>query len=143
MIEFAAHMGRVIAPRGAFAAWAIETAFRVLSLVPKARDYIAQMKFKPPPRFSQGFIVPDGEDARQTLVGRLFPQPRVGGVLFDEQLGEGVSVVVRSANAEAVMARLNGKAFAGTPWSKLVERVVAMPLEAGGPRLARFKDHVF
>jgi len=138
MIEFALNMGQVIAPKSPFKAWAIENAFRVLSLVPKARDYIAQMKFKPPPRFAQGFIVPDGEGARQTLVGRLFPQPRIGGDLLDDRLGEGFSLVVRSPRADAVTARL-----AGAPWNKLKARVVAMPLDAGGARLARFNDHVF
>ena len=138
MIEFALNIGRVLAPPNVVAAWAIENAFRVLSLVPKARDYIAQMKFKPPPRFAQGFIVPDGAGARHTLVGRLFPQPRIGGVLLDDMLGEGFSLVVRSPRAGAVAARL-----AGAPYDKLKARVVAMPLDAGGPRLDRFNDHVF
>jgi 3-(3-hydroxy-phenyl)propionate hydroxylase len=138
MIEFALNMGKVIAPRSAFAAWAIENAFRVLSLVPPARDYIAQMKFKPPPRFAEGFLVPDGEDAKTTLVGRLFPQPRIGGVLLDDLLGKGFSLVVRSARIDAVMAQVTGE-----PWSKLKARAVVMPLDTGGPRLAPYSDHVF
>jgi 3-(3-hydroxy-phenyl)propionate hydroxylase len=94
MIDFTLNMGRVLAPPNAAVAWAIENAFRVLSLFPKARDYIAQMRFKPPPRFAQGFVVPDGAGARHTLVGRLFPQPRVETVdglevLLDDMLGDG------------------------------------------------------
>ncbi len=138
MIKFALNMGRVLAPPNAIAAWAIENAFRAMSLFPKARDYIAQMKFKPPPRFTEGFIVPDGEGARHTLVGRLFPQPRVGGTLFDETLGPGFSLVVRSTRADQVLPML-----AGEPWSKLDARCVTMPLDAGGLRLSRFNDHVF
>jgi 3-(3-hydroxy-phenyl)propionate hydroxylase len=138
MIEFALNIGRVLAPPNALAAWTIETMFRVLSLVPKARDYIAQMKFKPPPRFSQGFVVPDGEGARHTLVGRLFPQPRVGGVLLDDLLGDGFSLVVRSPHASDVMTRLTGE-----PWSTLQARGVELPPDAGGSRLADFNDHVF
>lgn len=138
MIAFALNIGRVLAPPNALAAWAIENMFRVLSLVPKARDYIAQMKFKPPPRFSDGFLVPDGAGARHTLVGRLFPQPRIGGVLLDDLLDDGFSLVVRSPRAGEVMAKL-----AGEPWSKLEARCVELPPDAGGPRLGRFNDHVF
>lgn len=143
MIGFALNMGRVLAPPNAFAAFAIENAFRVLSLYPKARDYIAQMKFKPPPRFSQGFLVPDKAGARHTLVGRLFPQPRVltekGEAPLDDLLGPGFALVVRSPRAEAVMTLLH----AG-PWQALGARVVAMR-EAGdaGPRLTDYNDHVF
>ncbi len=138
MIEFALNMGKVIAPKSVLKAWAIENAFRVLSLFPKARDYIAQMKFKPPPRFAKGFLVPDGADERTTLVGRLFPQPRIGGVMLDDLLGKGFSLVVRSARPDVVMAQVTGE-----PWSKLKARAVVMPLDAGGPRLAAYTDHVF
>ncbi len=143
MIEFALNIGRVLAPPNAVAAWAIETLFRVLSLVPEARDYIAQMKFKPPPRFAQGFLVPDGQSVRQTLVGRLFPQPRVRDanareVLLDDTLGPGFALVVRSPRAEAVSAMLSRE-----PWTRLGARVVTLPLDSGGPRLGRFNDHVF
>lgn len=138
MIAFALNIGRVLAPPNATAAWAIETMFRVLSLYPTARDYIAQMKFKPPPRFSDGFIVPDGIGKRHTLVGRLFPQPRIGDVLLDDLLGPGFALVVRSPRAEAVLPML-----AGDPWRQLGARCVNMPLDIGGPRLSRFHDHVF
>ena len=158
MIAFALNMGRVLAPPNALAAWAIESMFRVLSYFPKARDYIAQMKFKPPPRFAEGFIVPDGEGHKHTLVGRLYPQPRVltadgKDVLLDDVLGDGFALIVRSVRADAVLTALAGK-----PWRDLKARIVIMadtpaaPLPAdivavreiggGNPRLARFNDHV-
>ena len=148
MIAFALNMGRALAPPNAFAAAALVAAFRVLSLVPKARDSIAQMKFKPPPRFSQGFIVPDGMSARRTLVGRMFPQPRVltqdrGERRLDDVLGPGFALVVRSPRAAEIVPRLRGK-----PWSDLGARVVTLgeggvsALDAPNPRLARFADHV-
>ena len=147
MIRFALNMGRVIAPRGRLAAKSIEALFRVLDYVPKARDYIAQMKFKPPPRFNDGFIVPDNAGNRHTLVGRLFPQPRVRGpdgreVLLDDLLGEGFAILVRSPRADAVLPVLR----AG-PWSKLGARIVVMGRDAeelgpANPRLAAFNDHV-
>ena len=154
MIGFALNMGRVLAPPNAAAAWALEQGFRALSLFPKARDYIAQMKFKPPPRFAQGFIVPDGIGARRTLVGRLFPQPRVltaGGrdVLLDDTLGEGFAILVRSNRPDAVLP-----ALAREPWNTLHPRIVVMRPDGGDSgagsvrelgmnlRLARFADHV-
>ena len=147
MIQFALNMGRALAPPNAAAAVALVAAFRALSLFPKARDYIAQMKFKPPPRFAHGFIVPDGRSARATLVGRMFPQPRVmtdtGERRLDDVLGPGFALVVRSPRAAAIAPRLAGK-----PWSDLGARVVV--LGAGGvtevapnARLAPFADHVF
>jgi 3-(3-hydroxy-phenyl)propionate hydroxylase len=154
MIRFALNMGRALAPPNAAAAFALVTGFRLLSLFPRARDYIAQMKFKPPPRFSKGFIVPDGVSARRTLVGRLYPQPRVrtqGGrdVRLDDALGEGFAVLVRSPRAANVAPLLQEK-----PWSDLGARVVTIgdvPLENAlslvelgtpDPRLAQYCDHV-
>ena len=103
MIDMALRMGRVMAPRSRAEAFLVQNAFRLLGLYPPARDYIAQMKFKPSPRFIDGFIVPDGRDAKKTLVGRLFPQPEVvladgQSVLLDKILGDGFSIVVHSSN---------------------------------------------
>src|SRR6185437_949802 len=144
MIDFALNMGRALAPPNALAAFALVGGFRLLSLFPKARDYIAQMKFKPPPRFAKGFIVPDRESSRRTLVGRLLPQPRVIApdgreVLLDELLGTGFAVLVRSRRADTVLPQPEGG-----PWRDLDARIVVMPREVGAPdpRLARFSDHV-
>jgi 3-(3-hydroxy-phenyl)propionate hydroxylase len=150
MIAFALTMGRVLAPPNAAAAWAIETGFRALAIFPKARDYIAQMKFKPPPRFAEGFIVPDDAAGRQTLVGRLFPQPRVHSdgreCRLDELLGKGFALIVHSNRPEAILSMLHA-----SPWRDLDAKVVIMrpdgsgdvrPLDSTDPRLARFSDHV-
>jgi 3-(3-hydroxy-phenyl)propionate hydroxylase len=107
MIDMALRMGRVMAPRSRTEAVLVQNAFRLLGLYPPARDYIAQMKFKPSPRFVDGFLVPDGRNAKRTLVGRLFPQPQVlladgHSVLLDNVLGEGFSIVMRSGNSGVV-----------------------------------------
>ncbi len=157
MIAFALNMGRVLAPPNALAAWAIESLFRLLAYFPKARDYIAQMKFKPPPRFAEGFIVADGVGPKRTLVGRLFPQPRVATgdgreILLDEVLGDGFSIVLRTSRVHDVVPHLTGR-----PWSDLHARMVVLGNEPAGviagvtavrevgpanPRLSRFSDHV-
>jgi 3-(3-hydroxy-phenyl)propionate hydroxylase len=155
MIGFALNIGRVLAPPNRLAAFAIEWGFRALALFPKARDYIAQMKFKPPPRFAKGFIVPDGADTRNTLVGRMVPQPHVltadqREVLLDDLLGDGFALLVRSPRAAAVVPLLEG-----APWRSLGARIVVIVDEAAAPagvtavrevapnpRLAAYRDHV-
>jgi 3-(3-hydroxy-phenyl)propionate hydroxylase len=159
MIEFALDIGRVMRPPNALAAFILEYGFLLLGLFPSARDYIAQMKFKPPPRFAQGFVVPDAAGARHTLVGRMLPQPRVltddrGEVRLDEVLGPGFSVLVHSNRAETVL-----EALAGSPWREFAARIVVMRpdgndmavpegvtsvrvLGVTDARLARFSDHV-
>ncbi len=159
MIEFALDIGRVMRPSNAVAAFILEYGFLLLGLFPRARDYIAQMKFKPPPRFVQGFIVSDAAGAKHTLVGRMLPQPRVvtadrGEVLLDEVLGPGFAVLVHSNRPETVL-----DALAGPPWRDLAARIMVMrpdgndmavpdgvtavrSLGVTDKRLARFNDHV-
>ncbi len=114
MIEFALDIGRVMRPPNALAAFALEYGFLLLGLFPKTRDYIAQMKFKPPPRFAHGFIVADAAGAKNTLVGRMLPQPRVltadrSEVLLDEVLGPGFAVLVHSNRPQAALQALSGR----------------------------------
>jgi 3-(3-hydroxy-phenyl)propionate hydroxylase len=152
MVGFALTIGRVMRPKNALDAFATEQAFRVLSIWPKARDYIAQMKFKPPPRFAHGFIVPDGQPAKTTLVGRMFPQPRVvtaqGEKRLDDVLGPGFALLVRSPRAREIVPKLLQK-----PWSDLrprivvfgkqaVEGAVTVSEAAPNPRLANYSDHI-
>jgi 3-(3-hydroxy-phenyl)propionate hydroxylase len=159
MIEFALDIGRVMRPPSALAAFMLEYGFLLLSLFPNARDYIAQMKFKPPPRFAQGFIVPDAAGAKKTLVGRMLPQPRVltvdrSDVLLDEVLGPGFAVLVHSNRPQTAMRALQSGA-----WAAFMSRCVVMrpdghdaPMPKGAitvqmlgvadKRLARFDDHV-
>ena len=159
MIEFALDIGRVMRPPNALAAFALEYGFLLLGLFPKTRDYIAQMKFKPPPRFSQGFLVPDAAGAKNTLVGRMLPQPRVltadrGEVLLDEVLGPGFAVLVHSNRPQAALQALSAGA-----WAAFMSRCVVMrpdgndaavpegvtavrALGVTDKRLARFSDHV-
>ena len=159
MIEFALAIGRVMRPPNALAAFALEYGFLLLSRFPKARDYIAQMKFKPPPRFAQGFLVPDAAGAKKTLVGRMMPQPRVltddmREVLLDEVLGPGFAVLVHSNRPQAALQALSSGA-----WGAFMSHCVVMRPDGtetqvpdgvtavrvfgiADRRLARFADHV-
>jgi 3-(3-hydroxy-phenyl)propionate hydroxylase len=51
MILLAMRMGKVMMPRSFWSAFALQAAFRLLSVVPPARAYFAEMKYKPKPVF--------------------------------------------------------------------------------------------
>ncbi len=108
MIRLALRMGRVMSPRSRLDAWLTQSAFRLLNVWPPARDYVAQMKYKPPPQFQRGLLVPDGR-GRASLIGRMLPQPMVrdanaGAVLLDHVLGRGFALLVQADDAAAAQA---------------------------------------
>ncbi|MCA8883602.1 MAG: bifunctional 3-(3-hydroxy-phenyl)propionate/3-hydroxycinnamic acid hydroxylase [Rhodobacteraceae bacterium] len=83
MIELARRMGQVMMPSSKLAGAAIRTGFRALKLYPPARDYFAQMKYKPKPRFAQGLLWPEPNTPKQRVVGRMIPQPVVDTLARD------------------------------------------------------------
>jgi 3-(3-hydroxy-phenyl)propionate hydroxylase len=97
MILLALRMGKVMMPRSAWSAFALQAAFRLLSVVPPARAYFAEMKYKPKPRFDSGFLARVSKNGASPLIGRLFPQPEVRGAdriaLLDEFLGNNFALV--------------------------------------------------
>lgn len=108
LIVLAMRMGKVMMPTSRVQGAAMRFGFRLLGLYPPARDYVAQMKYKPKPRFEAGLIWPDGRDARRTLVGRLIRQPVVETVarqdmLLDDALPDGPVVLVFSERPDEAM----------------------------------------
>jgi len=103
MIRLALRMGRIMGPANRAVGFATRTLFDVLGLWPAAREYFAQMKYKPAPRFAEGLLIPDGASVRRTIVGRLLPQPRVetvrGEALLDTLLGDGFALLGFGASA--------------------------------------------
>ncbi len=77
LIELALRMGQVMMPASRLQGALTRSAFRLLRLYPPARDYFAQMKYKPKPRFEEGLIWPDGSSRKTSIVGQMFPQPIV------------------------------------------------------------------
>ena len=95
LIQMAVRMGLVMMPRSILRARATQAAFRALALYKPARDYVMQMKWKPPPRFPRGLVL--GE-AGALVRGRMFIQPRVerrdgAAVPLDTLLGKGFAVI--------------------------------------------------
>jgi 3-(3-hydroxy-phenyl)propionate hydroxylase len=97
MILLALRMGKVMMPRSHWTAFGLQAAFRLLDIVPPARAYFAEMKYKPKPRFDEGFLVRERKRFAASLVGRLFPQPRVRYAgrecLLDDFLGNGFALL--------------------------------------------------
>ncbi len=110
MILLALRMGKVMMPRSAWSAFALQTAFRFLSLVPPARTYFAEMKYKPKPRFDKGFLARGRNHSAASLIGRLFPQPNVRcadrTALLDEFLGDNFALVSLPQTPPNVFERL-------------------------------------
>jgi 3-(3-hydroxy-phenyl)propionate hydroxylase len=97
MILLALRMGKVMMPRSSWSAFALQASFRLLSIVPPARNYFAEMKYKPKPRFDPGFLAGGSKSGEAPLIGRLFPQPEVRAAdraaLLDEFLGNNFALV--------------------------------------------------
>ena len=106
MIRLAVRMGRVMMPRNAQAAFGMAVGFRALSFFPAIRDYFAEMKYKPKPRFHQGFLIPSSHP----WIGRLFPQPTVqtefGGRLLDDILGSGFACIAPPGTSPSLFDKL-------------------------------------
>lgn len=77
MIDLADLFGAVLSQRNRFVAWLRDRFFLSIRNIPKVRDYVLQMKFKPMPRFTRGIVRNSGVAQRDELVGRMFIQPNV------------------------------------------------------------------
>ena len=116
LIKMAQDMGKVMMPKRTLGAFFTRTGFRLLRLCPPAYDYISQMKYKPKPKFHSGLIVPDEKPAKKSVVGCMFPQPRISypdestGPL-DEFLGTGFSLLVFSSDPDALLDTVREDAF--------------------------------
>jgi len=125
MIMLALRMGAVMAPHKRWIAFATRCVFRLLSLVPPAKDYVAQMRFKPKPRFEAGFIHRPGG---RGLVGTMFPQPLVETangerILLDQAMGPGFALVCLTDDATPLF-----RSITGHPWDTLLPaRVHILP----------------
>ena len=133
LIQMAIQIGWVMVPRNRFHTYGQIAFFRFAGLIPKLRDYFLGMKFKPEPRFHDGFLIADDETPKRTLVGRMLPQPDVTGadgntVKLDDLLGAGFSLLAIGADAAAALADLDQPV-----WAHLEARRVALLPTNGEP----------
>lgn len=128
MIRLALRMGSIMGPRTRLHGAMTRAAFRLLGLWPAARSYFAEMKYKPAPRFEDGFLLREGL-SRRGVVGRMLPQPVVRssereGVLLDDVLGPGFVLLAIGLPQDVV-----GAVALGGAWDGLIARRVALPTQ--------------
>lgn len=127
LIHMAVRIGTFMQPKSVLAAIVTQGALRLCSLFPPVRDYVLQLKFKPKPRFAEGFFVADKAPAKRqpsfVAPGQLLPQPFVqlpGGqrVLLDDVAGSGFALLTLASvagRAKASNTVLNSFAACGLP----------------------------
>ncbi|MEN9708998.1 MAG: hypothetical protein RIQ68_1406 [Pseudomonadota bacterium] len=113
LIELAMNMGRIMMPTSERQAWLVQSAFRLASLVPPVHAYFAQMKYKPKPFYSDGFIADDGG---LKLSGRMLPQATLEThdrtrLRFDDVAGSGFAIVAIGPEAQALVASVDVSAL--------------------------------
>lgn len=101
LIRMAQRIGWYMQPKTTWGAALTQGALRLACLIPAARDYILHLKFKPKPRFRQGYFLPASSAELAVPPGQLWPQPLVelpGGrrLLLDDCLGDGFAVLYRA-----------------------------------------------
>jgi 3-(3-hydroxy-phenyl)propionate hydroxylase len=115
LIRMALRIGTVMQPKTLLGAALTQTALRAAFLIPACRDYILQLRFKPKPRFAQGFFCSSG----RFMASELLPQPAVqhgiSEVMLDDVLGSGYAVI---------------------GWSEIDVRLAAEPFLRSGAQVA-------
>ena len=99
MIALADMFGAVLSLTNPLVARLRDGLFMAIRNIPRLRDYVLQMKFKPMPRYSVGIVRDNTRSAANELVGRMFIQPlveQVNGtvVKLDDALGHGFVLLV-------------------------------------------------
>jgi 3-(3-hydroxy-phenyl)propionate hydroxylase len=97
MIDLSVKLGRIVMNTNVLSAQLRDAAVRALNVVPPARRWLAQMRFRPRPHYASGLITTIGEKP-SPLLGRMFPQPLVldesGRIVpLDSVLGDGYCVL--------------------------------------------------
>lgn len=129
LIQMAVRIGTFMQPKSVAAAMLTQGALKLFSVFPPVRDYVLQLKFKPKPRFFDGFFVPGQTPGALVPAGQLLPQPKVelpGGAQagLDDVLGSGFALLsLADADDGGVAEAL--AALAGTGLACRHVRVVA------------------
>ncbi|NEB03500.1 bifunctional 3-(3-hydroxy-phenyl)propionate/3-hydroxycinnamic acid hydroxylase [Streptomyces sp. SID13726] len=110
MVALSDKAGKVISPTNRLVAGVRDAVFRGLNVVPAAKDYVAQMRFKPMPHYERGVVVHPDRPVKGAApcVGRLFIQPHVATrdrdqVLLDDVTGLWFTVLAWNNNPLSVL----------------------------------------
>jgi 3-(3-hydroxy-phenyl)propionate hydroxylase len=94
----ALRIGAFMQPKSRLGAALAQTLLKVVCLIPEARDYILHLKFKPKPRFHEGFFarwdIPEAKiPSGQLMTQPLMELPNGQTMLLDDLLGTGYAVL--------------------------------------------------
>lgn len=108
MIQLSTWVGQAVSVRNRVGAALRDLFFKGISLIPRAKLYIVQMRFKPMPTLDRGAITRVGAVSDPTPVGRLFPQPWVATretprQRLDDALGEWFALVAWNNDPGALL----------------------------------------
>jgi 3-(3-hydroxy-phenyl)propionate hydroxylase len=109
MTKVSVAMGRILAPKSRTVGRLRDVAAAGLNMAPPAKRWLAEMRYKPQPRFHVGALVgPTGPAAARNPVGQMFPQPRVDtrdqkDLALDDVLGPWFAVLVWGNDPHAVL----------------------------------------
>ena len=108
MIQLSTWVGRLVSIDSRVGAAARNAVFRALSAVPRAKNYIVQMRFKPMPTMTTGALTRVGSAGEPTPVGRLFIQPTVStrataSVRLDDALGPWFTLLAWNNDPRAIL----------------------------------------
>lgn len=120
MIDLSVLLGRVLSPAHRPAALARDLLLRTASLVPGAADWITQMRFKPRPRYRDGFFT--GADAGAMFIQPMVENGRMERVRLDEALGNWFAVVGYGCDPLACVDTA-GRALVGRLGARVVKVV--------------------
>jgi 3-(3-hydroxy-phenyl)propionate hydroxylase len=129
MIAISVLVGRIFAPSSNVLAALRDTISLLLNAIPSAKSYITQMRFKPMPRYERGVVLhpnPDRATDKNSPVGRLFIQPRVGTseggtLMLDDALGDWFAILTWAIDPRGYLDHTS-RAF----WQKLNARFVTI-----------------
>jgi 3-(3-hydroxy-phenyl)propionate hydroxylase len=106
MIDLSVLVGKIFVPSNPLLRVLRNVVGPWLSKLPSLRQYIAEMRFKPMPFFSEGAVVHRGTPNAKGLVGKVFMQPRVADSSgkpqrLDDVIGLRFALLSWSARADA------------------------------------------
>lgn len=137
MIALSVTAGRIFSPTNRWVARLRDGVSLGLKLMPPARDYVTQMRFKPMPRYTQGAV-----SGASAVVGRMVPQPRVctvegDEIRLDEALGSQFSLLgwgndpgaYLDLPCSAIWRRLGARLVTVVPQVQLAEARKRLPAD--------------
>lgn len=121
MIELSVLVGKIFVPANGFLRSVRNIAGPVISRIGWLRQYIAEMRFKPMPFFSDGAVVHPGKPDPKGVIGKVFIQPTVRNtdgapVRLDDAIGLRFALLSWSARVD--------------PWIDAVSRQTLEQLDA-------------